>query len=592
MSPSTLLAAATATTATATSGDSLVDLMVANYNRIATMGWTENDSPTFLSTCDPCLDFFFHVVPHKRPEDLNKLLKAAWKHDPLKTLKLVANLRGVGGTGKCDKEGFYTAALWLHNNHPRTLASNLASFADFGNFNDLLEILFRVQEGADARELQWMRRYSCIDYGSDDDCPRRRKGRGDERQLSIEEKRIERAKKVAEKINGDPNLKFLHDCVSDVFAQWLRSDLKLLDSGDLGKISTAAKWCPSVDSKLDRTTLLCESIARKVFPEGECVRDGLRDQVLVPLRKALQLPEVYMEASDWGSIPYDKVSSEDMITHKEKFLKHNKRRFQEYLARVKSGESKIAASAKLLPRVSENDPVTELQWKSMVEEMGKKGKMKNCLAICDVSETHYMYASVALGILVSELSQEPWKGKLITFNQEPKLHLVQGESMTEKINFIQEGFTWSSTGCCDLQKVFDVILKVAVEGKLRGEEMVKRVFVFSDMGFGIRFEISCDHSDYEEIEKKFRENGYGDCVPEIVFWNLSGSKASPEDDSRRGTCMATPVLRNQPGVALVSGYSTNLMSLFLEENGEILDPEAVMEAAISGEEYQRLLVVD
>ncbi|KAL0426690.1 UNVERIFIED_CONTAM: hypothetical protein Slati_2843800 [Sesamum latifolium] len=85
-------------------------------------------------------------------------------------------------------------------------------------------------------------------------------------------------------------------------------------------------------------------------------------------------------------------------------------------------------------------------------------------------------------------------------------------------------------------------------------------------------------TDYQAIVRKFTEKGYGDCIPEIVFWNLRESRA-------------TPVPGNQPGVALVSGFSKNLMTLFLEEGG-ILNPEAVMDIAISGEEYQKLVVLD
>ena len=66
---------------------------------------------------------------------------------------------------------------------------------------------------------------------------------------------------------------------------------------------------------------------------------------------------------------------------------------------------------------------------------------------------------------------------------------------------------------------------------------------------------------------KFRENGYNN-FPEIVFWNLWNSKA-------------TPVPSDQSGVALVSGFSKNLVKLFLE-NGGIINPVAVMYEAISG----------
>ena len=67
-------------------------------------------------------------------------------------------------------------------------------------------------------------------------------------------------------------------------------------------------------------------------------------------------------------------------------------------------------------------------------------------------------------------------------------------------------------------------------------------------------------------------------VPEIVFWNLRNSSS-------------TPVVATQNGVAMVSGFSKNLLTLFLEEGG-IVNPEQVMELAIAGEEYKKLAVYD
>ncbi|KAH6807053.1 Uncharacterized conserved protein UCP015417 [Perilla frutescens var. hirtella] len=618
------------------------------------MGLTENLSPTFLSTGNPCLDFFFHVVPDTPPESVTHRLKLAWDQDPLKALKLVCNLRGVRGTGKSDKEGFYTAALWLHDHHPKTLAANVAVFAEFGYFKDLLEILFRVLEGADARKLakemgekwkswnsakeQWeqvKKELAQNKKGVETTAGRWRRNRMPpynferrkylKRQLiqsrenleilqtqTREEKRIERAKRVVERFNEDPHFKFLHEQVSDLFAQQLRSDMEMLKSGNLNKISLASKWCPSLGSSFDRITLLCETVAKKVFPREEYaeeyegveeahyayrVRDRLRKEVLVPLRRALQLPEVYIGANDWGSLPYERVASVAMKTLLKKFFKHDEERFRAYLDRVKTGEAKIAAGA-LLPheiiaalddydsygdedededKASIAAEVAELQWKRMVDDLGKKGKLNNCLAVCDVSGSMSgvpMEVSVALGVLVSELSEEPWKGKLITFSANPQLQRVQGESLKSKTEFVRR-MKWGMN--TDFQKVFDVILQVAVKGKLKAEEMIKRLFVFSDMEFD-QASLNPWETDYQTIVRKYTEKGYGECVPEIVFWNLRDSRA-------------TPVPANQPGVALVSGYSKNLMTIFLEEGG-IMDPEAVMEAAISGKEYQKLVVVD
>ncbi|KAH6824981.1 Uncharacterized conserved protein UCP015417 [Perilla frutescens var. hirtella] len=574
------------------------------YQETPPMGLTENLSATFLSAGNPCLDFFFHVVPDTPPETLTHRLELAWVHNPLMALKLVCNLRGVKGTGKTDREGFYTAALWLHHHHPKTLAGNVAAFAGFGYSKDLLEILFRILEGADARKLA---KETGKKWKSWKSKKRKRKGaykfpgifmvKNGEQKLSSEEKRIEKAKRVVEKFNQDPNFKLLHDRVSDFFAQRLRSDMEMLKSENLNKISLAAKWCPSLDSSFDQTTLLCETIGKKVFPRAEYpdydgveeahyayrVRDRLRKEVLVPLRKALELPEIYMGANDWSSLNYNRVASVAMKTYKDKFLDHDQRRFKEYLEKVKSGEAKIAAGALLPHQIIEalddddDGEVAELQWNRMVEDMVKIGKLKNCLAICDVSGSMTgtpMDVAVALGVLVSELSEKPWKGKLITFSKNPKLQRVRGRSLKSKTEFVK-AMQWGAN--TDFQKVFNVLLKVAVRGNLKKEEMIKRLFVFSDMEFD---EASRNpwETDYKAIVRKFRKNGYEDCVPEIVFWNLRDSKA-------------TPVPATQPGVALVSGFSKNLMKMFLEGGG-VIDPLVVMEAAISGEEYQKLVVLD
>lgn len=619
-----------------------MDLLTANFNKTdidrmpeapPPMGFTENSSATYLATGNPCLDFFFHVVPDTPPESLAERLKKAWKHNPSTTLKLVCNLRGVRGTGKSDKEGFYTAALWLHKHHPKTFAANVSSFADFGYFKDLPEILYRILQGADARRIQkeeWLRRkgwkprrsrfgvvvrrpFSRKTKSSKKSAgaaklslPRevrikkaeeraiREKERARESRL---ERRIAMAKQVVDTYARDPHFRFLYDQVSDYFAECLKADIGYFNAKEYRKISLAAKWCPSIDSSYDRSTLLCESIARKVFPRESYpeyqgmeeahyayrVRDRLRKQLLVPLRKALDLPEVYIGANQWDAIPYNRVASVAMQLYKDKFLKHDQERFSKYLEDVKSGKAKIASGALLPHQIigslgdEDGGQVAELQWKRMVDDLLQKGKLKNCLAISDVSGSMHgtpMEVSVSLGLLVSELSEDPWKGKIITFSQNPKLHVIKGDNLESKIHFVSSMDLGQNT---NFQKVFDLILQVAANGNLDPEQMIKRVFVFSDMEFD-QASANPWETDYVTIKRKFEEKGYGQAVPEIVFWNLRDSRA-------------TPVPRKQEGVALVSGFSKNLLNLFLDGSGEI-NPEAVMEAAISGEAYQKLVVLD
>ncbi|KAM7488260.1 hypothetical protein LguiB_025744 [Lonicera macranthoides] len=396
--------------------------------------------------------------------------------------------------------------------------------------------------------------------------------------------------------NRDPDYRFLHNSVSDLFADLLKTDIKLYHEGEVYKISLASKWCPSLDSSYDKAILMCESIARKVFPKDDYieyqdiedahyayrVRDRLRKEVLVPLRDALELPEVYICANKWDKLPYKRVASVAMKAYKKLFYKHDEERFKEYLENVKSGKSKIAAGA-LLPHDiiaslddSTGPEVAELQWERMVDDLAKKGKLTNCMAICDVSgsmEGTPMEVSVALGLLISELSEEPWKGKLITFSANPQLQIITGNSLKSKTKCIKR-MDWNMN--TNFQRVFNRILEVAVEGKLREDQMIKRLFVFSDMEFDQASKNDWE-TDYKVIKRKFKKKGYKK-VPEIVFWNLRNS-------------LATPVPSTQEGVALVSGFSKNLVTLFLEGGG-ILSPEAVMLQAIAGEEYQKLVVFD
>ncbi|KAK9049018.1 hypothetical protein SSX86_032015 [Deinandra increscens subsp. villosa] len=604
--------------------------MVSNFNSTRVpptppMGYTENMSPTFLSTGNPCLDYFFHIVPGSPPETVSWRLLRSWEHDPLTTLKLICNLRGVRGTGKSDKEGYYTSALWLHKHHPKTLACNLASFAGFGYFKDLPEILYRLLEGADVRKKakeehlkRSIRRHGRHNRSKraapfarhqrrrNKSVPREERIVSEMKRVEIEKetaseirkaKRITKATKAIERYSRDPDYRFLHERVSDLFAELLRSDIKFLTGGESGKISLAAKWCPSLDSSFDKSTLLCESIAKKVFPRGEFseyegvedahyayrVRDRLRKQVLVPLRKSLELPEVYIGQNQWHLIPYNRVASVAMKFYKEKFLKHDELRFKQHLENVRSGKAKMAAGA-LLPHEiiscledGDGGEVAELQWKRMVEDMLTKGKLNNCLAICDVSGSMSgvpMEVCVALGVLVSELSEPPWKGKVVSFSANPQLNSVQGDDLRSKIEFVRT-MEWGMN--TDFQKVFDLILEVASNARLSEHEMVKRVFVFSDMEFD-EASVRPWETDYEAIKRKFGERGYGGAVPEMVFWNLRDSRA-------------TPVAGKENGAALVSGFSKNLMTMFMEDGGG-LNPESVMECAISGQEYKELVVVD
>uniref|UniRef100_A0ACD5XDV9 Uncharacterized protein n=1 Tax=Avena sativa TaxID=4498 RepID=A0ACD5XDV9_AVESA len=567
----------------------------------------------YTSSGDSCVDFFFQVVPGATAAaDVASLLTVAWDKDAPTALRLVCHLRGVRGLGKSDRDGFYAAALWMHANHPRTLAANLPVFARFGCFKDLLEIVYRVLHGprderndddadaeAAARVLPRAGRGGRGGRGGRNGTnTKRRCVDGASKAQAKRQKEAEHAQVTISRYDSDQSFRLLYDGVAELFAVQLKSDLAHLRAGDVAKLTLAAKWCPSLRSSYDRSTLLCEAIARRMFPRDSSpeylampdehyayrVRDRLRREVLVPMRKVLELPEVYMSAHKWDELPYARVPSLAMRQYKEAFQKHDKSGVVGFFDEVRAGLANIPADAVLPHEIvaaalkGEHDESAELQWRHMVSNLASEGRLTNCIAMGALSssaEKPPAAAAIALGLLVSELSQEPWKGRVITFDTAThQLHKVRGASLLEKLRPLaavraQKG--------ANLQAVFNKILNVAVAGKLDKEMMVKRVFVLSDMEFDGWVGGEAWVSQHQAIKNKFEAEGFA--VPEVVFWNVGTAKAS------------VPVVAAQAGVALVSGYSKNLVRLFLEADG-VLTPSAIMADAISGPEYDGLRVLD
>ncbi|KAH7444190.1 hypothetical protein KP509_02G069100 [Ceratopteris richardii] len=564
------------------------------------------------SSANPCVDFFFQIVPDTPADRTVSLLEQAWVHDSLTCLKLVCHLRGVRGTGKSNQQAFYTCASWLHRCHPQTLLANLHLVPKFGYYKDLREIVLREIEGPDevqkrlednatrkrkipmAKSGGSRRRRSYHDsekkgyWARKGEAAREAKKAGvlQDREVRIaialekdkmaketasqlrRQRRKDMAGRVENKLRESPRLAALYNAVAEIFAKQLQADMTALNSDSLSEISFAAKWCPSQGKSYGLRTSLYQKVAELIFCNGECkhlddempavaMTEKLRTEFLVPLRRALELPEIYMSANRWKELPYERVPSVAMTNYVDQFVKHDNDRYLQYLEKVASGKKKVAAGALLPHEVAcaavkdEGEPkgvLTEAQWKRMVRDLKESGSnLGSSMAVCDVSGSMVgtpMEVCIALGLLVAELSEEPFKNKICTFSSKPQIHLVQGETLAERYRFT-EAMDWGMN--TDFRKVFRLILDLAIASDLPKEKMVKRLFVVSDMEFD-QASAKPWKTDYRKITKMFQESVYGE-PPEIVFWNLRDS-------------YSTPVLCHQKGVALVSGFSKNMLKDF------------------------------
>ncbi|KAF8842073.1 hypothetical protein BDN67DRAFT_859600, partial [Paxillus ammoniavirescens] len=110
-----------------------------------------------------------------------------------------------------------------------------------------------------------------------------------------------------------------------------------------------------------------------------------------------------------------------------------------------------------------------------------------------------------------------------------------------------------------------LVFPLAVKNKVPKEEMIKRVFVFSDMQFydaSTKPDAANWKTNHDVVERAYQEAGYD--VPEIVHWNLTRES------------ITAPVTGEREGVVLLSGYSPSLLKVFMdveeeEEDFEVLD---------------------
>ena len=196
------------------------------------------------------------------------------------------------------------------------------------------------------------------------------------------------------------------------------------------------------------------------------------------------------------------------------------------------------------------------------------------LPVCDVSGSMCspvggnanltcMDVCVSLGLYLADKNTGPFKDMFLTFSDNSKLQVLKG-NLLDKLNQLERSEWGMST---NLHSAFEAILKYAVKGGVKANDMPKYILIMSDMEFNHC--VAHDDSAMQMIERKYAEAGY--TVPNIVFWNLN---------ARQGN---VPVKYDKKGVALVSGFSPSIMTSILA--AEDLDPVSVMLNTLNSPRY-------
>lgn len=360
-------------------------------------------------------------------------------------------------------------------------------------------------------------------------------------------------------------------------------------------ISLLAKWLPSENASSNETKRYANIIRRGLGMTSREYR-----KMLSKMRKYIDVVECKMSAKEWNGINYEAVPSRANLIYNNAFLRNDEERRRAYLGALEKGEAKINAST-LFPhdivhkygRGYGVDATLEGLWKALPDTVKGCG---NTIVVADGSgsmtcnvggNTGVTALDVAnsLAIYFAERSSGEFKDKYITFSERPQLvDFSNAKTLRDKLDIARRHNEVANT---NIEAVFDLILNTAIRNKMAQEDMPANILIVSDMEFD-----SCATSGtpsasrnswgwysssyqrptttlFDTIAKKYAEHGYK--LPRLVFWNVN---------SRTGTI---PIKENDLGVALVSGFSVNIVKMVMSNK---TDPYECLLETLNTERYQ------
>ena len=554
----------------------------------------ENGMLAHATTNSNLLDLFFSLVRELDPQSLSSkitlIMNIIKKNDDANLLVdlfiLMFQTRDCRN-GKGEKKLFYYFFLKMYKHYPETVIALLPKIPKYGYFKDFLNLLEMIVP------LE-----SNLAYG---------------------------------------DLSRLQSAIIDLYAAQLLKDKRELDASKregtdkVAQLSFAAKFAPRHGKQFESFYKL---LVKKLFPKSSTPEKDYR-KLVVELTKALEVPEILMCSKHYENINFKNVPSLCLNRFRKAFLNElvtrkghshtplsesedeTGNRFPDDPNRVKCRKNLQLASAEgnvcgkvlqpheLVKQLMRNSSISSVessvydaQWakikEGVLEGIAKLISQSDSTTInlgklvplVDVSGSMAgipMIVAIALGIIVSELSNPAFRNRFITFETKPTWVSLEGlTSLRDKV-VKTKGAPWG--GSTNFEAALMMILSVAIEKKLAPEE-IPDLIVFSDMQFNQAGKY-CE-TMHDLIKRRFAEAGYG--LPKIIYWNL------------RANTVGFPVQANAPNTQLLSGFSPSLLKLLLDgepliteevtSDGTVINkgitPEETLRKALDDENYDSI----
>lgn len=328
----------------------------------------------------------------------------------------------------------------------------------------------------------------------------------------------------------------------DLIKETFREDMANCAKGN--SVSLLGKWMPSENASSPETIHL----ARRAIGELGMTSRTYR-KALSRLRHAIRVVERDMSANNWDEIIYDNVSSYAMKNYSDAFRRHDEDRFNEYVAGLKTGESKVNSSVLYpydLKEKSDRISSCNIQARNLLQAQwdGLPNYVKsenNYIVMADVSGSmsgRPMAMSTSLAVYFAERNKGYFHNLYMTFTDNPHfITLKENDDIYQKL-VKAEGTDYGYN--TDLNAAFDLVLRTGIDNKISNDEMPKALIVISDMEIDWISQRDKINDNFVEIQrKKFAKYGYN--LPKLVLWNVN---------ARNNT-----FLSNSPDLIHVSGGS-------------------------------------
>ena len=407
----------------------------------------------------------------------------------------------------------------------------------------------------------------------------------------------------------------------------------LEDDAAEGKKSLCAKWAP----REGKDTPMAKELAYLLFPEETKLSQRLKRyrKFVAGLNRELDTTEIKMCARTFAEIEPAHVPGICLAKHMKAFLNEPVRghglrhpddkdrmdcrqHFKEHMEKAIKGEAKVNGAVTRYPHQVIKDIVYQSHrgeegaakdalvavWNGMVANAKALGGLGRTIAMCDFSgsmhsssngDTPY-WVSMAMGLLISEVSSDEFKDTFLTFDSNPSWHkLPPASDIFDRVASI--GPRVSQGLSTDFQKAMDLVLATLKEKRIRPGQEPKDLIVITDMawdqacgssersaytGHSYRHVVKTSpwQTHIQMIREAFKRAGEdmwgpgsGFQPPRIVIWNVAA------------TCNDFHATADTEGVIMLAGWSPSLFKVLTEEGARVQTPAEALRIQLDSERY-------